>query len=473
MSKNDNIREQIISENNDAQINLESFLDHLDSTHTTDLRFNFSLHGDLDFSILSDRGFTKITSIIFEKEGEITNIRNLPETLITLELNNQLINGFENLPNNIEVLYVSDNSISKFDGSIVPKLRILNISNNELTEMVNLPESLVTIECENNQLRRIDLATTPILKTLVCSNNPILVLEHVPSSLNNLVMENNPFIEVDRSLPSKNSNKTNLKKFDYRESINEYMRLKNSYETKIRKLKRIAFERGATRRESIHKARSVKIPCINCGRNVGTQFSHKDNEYRATCGDNSKPCNLDIHIFGGDYLRMDDMIESFNAEIQIQKQSIIEQKMDTLFKYISEEESVKTFNEKLKYYNDISDGHATIMEHSDKQTNSIEREHRLNKKNDDIYKIKENINTLIQQYQQQNNRELLIAAIKIYVKDLMPEIQNLRLIKYVNIFMENISNDPPVSKLVSYELSTYRMDFIYGNDPRVIKFIID
>ena len=226
MSKIEEIRSQVLSNTDTAQQSLEMFLDKLDSTHTTELRFDLPFHGDLDFSVLKDRGFKKVVSVIFEIEGEVTSIMNIPEGITELSINNQLIIGIDKLPDSIESLSLSDNYITKFDASTVPKLHTLNISNNELTELTNLPDTLKILNCENNQLRRLDLAGTPNLNNLVASNNPILVLEHVPPSLVNLEMENNPFVEIDRSEPTRKGTKRNNTILNYRESLNEYLRLK-------------------------------------------------------------------------------------------------------------------------------------------------------------------------------------------------------------------------------------------------------
>jgi len=474
MSKINDIREQILSDNNNAQSSFESFLDDLDSNHVTELRFDFPLHGDMDFSILDIHGFNKVETVIFEREGDITHLRNLPETITYLEITKQLITEIDNLPTNLETLIVNDNYITKFDASTVPKLKKLIISNNELVEMVNLPETMETIECDNNQLRRLDLANTPLLKTLKCSNNPILVLEHVPDTLTDLVMENNPFIEIDHSKPTSSSNKRINKMFDYRESLNEYFRMKNAYDTKKLTQKRTAFKKGVTRREGKMNARKVKTQCVNCSRNVNTVFSYKNNIYKAECGDRSKPCKLDIQIFSGDYLRLDDMLETFTHEVEDSKQSIIEQKMDTLFKYISESTSAKQFKEEFDQYNEMSKIREEMMESYNKIHNNLDRSNKIEQRMSDVYKIREDILKLLSEYKKSDNREYMISAVEMYVKDLVPALNNMRLLKYDNVFMEiSFDSDTPISKMVSYEVESYRKDFLYGNAPKVIKFIVD
>jgi hypothetical protein len=475
MSKIEEIRSQVLSETDTAQQSLESFLDKLDSTNTTELRFDLPFHGDLDFSVLKDRGFKKVETIIFENEGEITSIMNIPEGIRELSVNNQLIISIDKLPDSIETLSVSDNHITKFDASMVPKLHTLNISNNELTELTNLPETLKILNCENNQLRRLNLAGTPKLHNLVASNNPILVLEHVPSSLVNLEMENNPFVEIDRSEPSRKGTKRQNTIFNYRESLNEYFRLKNMYETKSIKLKRAAYNNGISKKDSIKRARMVKPPCISCGRKVGTLFTHVNGNYRAICGDHlSNQCKLDIHIISGNFSRFDELFTIYNEDIQDNKQTIIEQKMNTLFKYISEETSAKQFKEELEQYNSTSDMHKKMLDKYDDIYNNVERKTQLSKYTQHMYRIREDIEKILDEYKKSGNRELLITAMDMYVKDLVPKIQQIRLTKYDTIYVEPISEDPPVTRLVTNEISTYSKDVIFGGDEsKVVRFVIE
>jgi Leucine-rich repeat (LRR) protein len=330
---------------------------------------------------------------------------------------------------------------------------------------------LEILECENNQLRRLDLAGTPGLKTLKCSNNPLLMLEHVPSSLVDLEMENNPFVEIDRSKPNETTEKAKNKRFDYLESLREYFRLKNDYEVKLHKLRRSAYERGATKNESRHKARSVKAPCINCKRNVGTVFGHTDQKYTAVCGDTRSPCDLNIQLFVGDYFNMDELLKIHSEEIQIKKQQIIAQKMDTLFEYVSQAQSATKFKEVLEQYTQTSSMYKKTVSEYDKIYNNYERQTELDRKTEEIYRIRDDIRKILDEYRKSDNRELLIAAVEMHVKDLMPAVQNLRLMKYDTMFVETTADEPTISTLIQREVSAYKRDFIFGQASTVMKFV--
>ena len=124
---NDEEREQIIKENNNAQNMLVGLLNQISSTHIEELQINDVLHGDLDFSILEDRGFKHVKTIIIDKPGELTNISNIPNSVKILNCNHQMLKEIEKMPSELEELYVSNNVIEKFDCSSVPKLRVLHI----------------------------------------------------------------------------------------------------------------------------------------------------------------------------------------------------------------------------------------------------------------------------------------------------------------------------------------------------------
>ena len=87
---NDEEREQIIKENNNAQNMLVGLLNQISSTHIEELQINDVLHGDLDFSILEDRGFKHVKTIIIDKPGEVTSLLNIPLQVTSLTCKNQL-----------------------------------------------------------------------------------------------------------------------------------------------------------------------------------------------------------------------------------------------------------------------------------------------------------------------------------------------------------------------------------------------
>lgn len=466
---NNEVREQIMNENNNAQNIFIGLLNRISSTTIEEIQVNDILHGDLDLSVLEDRGFKNVKTIIINKPGEVTNIFNVPDSVIKLTCENQMLIDIDKIPITIEELNVSDNKISKFDGKSFTKLQILNLSNNELTELTNLPESLETLECENNQLRELDLATTPNLKELICSNNPILILQHVPSSLTKIEMENNPFVNIDNSEEKDGDEKKSKKKLDYLESLNDYFKLKDDYETKLRGLKKKAFSRGVTIKDAKKRANSVKAPCIYCKEKVGTNFFIQDNYYMAICGSATKPCDLNIKLYKGEYLSFDYILDTYASEIQDDKQSIIITKMNSIFKFMDDNTANELFEADLKRFNETSELYKEVLHDYDEIYNNFEKSKQVSRKVEQIFQIRENMKQLMDEFKKTGNRKILISAMEMYNRDLLPAFENLRLLKYGHIFVETDENK--VSKLFQLPVPVQSNDYIYGTGPKVIHFV--
>ena len=466
------LREDVLNNNNNSQTIFIGYLNQLNSISVREIRINEVLHGDLDFSILQDRGFKNITSIIFEKEGEVTSLFNIPDTVETIICDDQLLIQLENLPVSLTHLSINNNKITKFDCGPIPKLVSLKISNNELIEIKNLPETLEILECENNQLRELNLANCPSLKELFCSNNPILVLQNVPPSLTKLEMENNPFIEILENLDEEGEKKSK-KKTDYLECVNIYFKLKTKYEEQVRKLKRQAYDKGVSKKDSQRRASGVKAPCIQCGNNVNTIFKLEDNRYIAICGSQTKPCDLNIKLYKGEYSDIHQTMKFLYEEIQNNKQQMIVSKMDSIFKYISDETASKNFEKIMEDYQFVSGGFKDVENDYETAYNNMETKQQMFRKKDQIYQIIESMDLLKDEYKKTGNDKLLVTLVEMYIRDLEPAFSNLRMLKFKRNYVDIDDSSIPV-KSVLHQHPNYAhiMDYIYGNEPKVESFVV-
>jgi hypothetical protein len=462
------IRSEILETMNTAQEDLSFLLTKM-SEKTTELIFENPLHGDLDFSELTDMGFKDIEKIAFLKPGEVTNLHNLPAGIKILDCKYQLLSKLDSLPNTIEELYLTGNYFVKLDLLSYSKLRILHISENELEELNGIPDAIEEIDCEDNNIKRLDLKHAIHLTTLRCSNNPILVLENIPSSLTTLETDGSNYIEMDEK-EEKGEKKKKQPRIDYLTSLYEYFRLKNAYESKVSKMKQNAFHRAPTKKQGAIKARAIKPPCIQCKRTVGTVFSRKDTKYLAVCGDANHPCPLNIQIYSGHYFHNDLLLDIYKEDMDKKKDSIIKQKMDTLFNYISEKESVKQFKSELEEYTTDSKMYADLIKKRDELHHNIDTELAIRKDTKEMYRIIDEIKHNIKEYDKSHNKEMLRYAVGLYKNELIPIVQHLRMKKY-GIMETDISEDGE-TRLVQYKIPLHKMDFTFGEAARVIKFSI-
>jgi hypothetical protein len=468
-----NLREQVLEENNGQTIFI-GLLNQLNSVDVQEIRISEVLSGDIDFSILQDRGFKNVKSIIVEKEGQITNLLNIPETVEKVECTNQLLVELKGLPVALEDLSLDHNNITKFDCGSLPKLKTLNLSNNELIDLKNLPETLEKLECENNQLRELNLANCPRLQEIICSNNPILVLQNVPPSVSKLEMENNPFIQIEETTGEEGAKKLK-KKLDYLESINKYFKLKTDYETKFRKLKRQAYDKGVSKKDSQRRTQSIRGSCIHCKRNVNTIFKIVDNRYIAVCGDMTKPCDLNIKLFKGEFYDFHEILTIYSGELQDEKQKMIVSKMDSIFKYISDQNATKQFEDNMKNYQESSTSYKDVESDYNNIFDNIENKQQVFRKKDQIFQIMESLHMLKEEYEKTGNRKLLTSMVELYNRDLEPAFSNLRMLKYSHNYVDIDDSGVgiPITSLKQIEICPHKKDYIYGEPPKVESFICD
>jgi hypothetical protein len=476
------VDEVLSRETNTAQEVFVNVLSTMEPNHAIELRFDQVMHGDLDFSILRDQDFKKIKTIIFEQPGQTTHLRNLPEGIEKIECRHQILTTLDKLPSTLVDLDFTDNALTKFDGESVPALTILRLSNNELMEITNLPTTLERLECESNQLRRLDLTGLVNLKVLHCSNNPLLIVENLTEGLEDFDMENSPLMEMGRSSTSRHdedkdkdgSGSTDVsvnRRLDYLENIYEYYRLKSAYDEKTKKMKRDAFEKASNKRAGIKRARAVKPSCIYCKRQVGTIFSTTNATYRAICGDKSKPCALNINIFNGDNFNMLQLLSIYQEDVVDAKNDIIRQKLDTIFHYTKDEKSVKMFKDTLEKYNKTSKMYTDLMIRYQELYENPEASEQLKRKHQEMYRVQEQISILKREYEKTGEKEVLTTMVETYKDELIPIIQNIRLLKYDTMAVETSEDHEHwTSTLVQHHVALYKRDFIYGESPRVIKF---
>jgi len=466
MSKQEK-RQQIISEN-DNQFIISEIIDTINFSQTNELRINKILHGDVDFSLLQDKGVKNVSSIYIEKSGEITNLLNIPESVKILHCPDNLLDDLKNLSRNLEEIDVSNNHIKKFDAKDFKNLTSLNISNNELTHLTNLPDSLLFLNVENNQLKELNLETTQKLKHLICSNNPILVLQNVPNSVTKIEMENNPFIEIETN---DEGSKKGQKKLSYLQSLNEYFRLKTEYDNAYMTLKRKAYDKGSNKKEKRRLVNGVKPVCTYCKRKVGSIFSYKDKYYSAKCGDQQSPCKFDISIYEGDHTNIEEVIHMFSEDIEDDKQQIIIDKMNSVFKYIDTASYSEQFKEHINTYNENSEIYKETVDRYDSIYNNEEQRLLVEKKTNEIIKMKEDYNKILDEYKKTGNQKLLKTLMEMHKRDVIPAVEHLRNLTYAHMFVETVESDPPVSTLVQHMVSAHSRDFIFGESSNVLKFV--
>ena len=477
-------REGVIRDNNTAQNKLENILETHDKG-ITELRIDEPLHGELDLSIFEELGFKHIQNIYLGK-GEITGIRNFPTKLLVFECIDNLLIEIDDLPNTLEQLDLQYNYLKHIDLHGLPKLFKVNLSHNKLDSIENLPPNIEELYCINNNLKNLPLAETQKLRVLHVSQNPNIIIENVPKSLVDLKMEDNPFTEVTYQEMHAHSldDVDQEDKMTYHEALHQYFKLKQKYESELYENRKKAFNPFiiTTNKRRKKLAQLVRPKCINCKRPVGTIFSRKGETYTAICGDTNAQtkCGLNIKLDKGSYTNHSEMLYLFRGEVESMKESIITRKLDTLFNYINERQSIHIFKKELEEYNSVSSMYKELYEKNTDLHYDQERRDIILRKQKEIFKLTDTIKALLDEYKKTDNKEILRNAVEIQVKELNPEIENIRRLKYEWMEMEtDIKSAGPFgsnsvievsSKLVQRDVNLSKNDYTFGEQPKLTHF---
>ena len=476
-------REEINRDSNTAQSAFTAILKRLMPARTKEIKVDVALSGELDLSILTDEGFNLVRKLEFAP-GNITDFAHIPKSITKLICPKNLLTQLTGLPPQLEELHIQDNHLATFDVTQIPNIQVLNLSGNNLASLSDLPNTLVKLYIHDNKITQLDLEQATRLETLHCSNNGLLVLQNVPKSMRDLKMENNPLAEIKVNSVLRNPQQKSAAdddittKIEYTEALNTYFRLKSKYDTKFRGLVHKAYGQAhGSKREMRRLVARLKPVCINCNRPVGTKWSNSEHKYTAVCGDTANPCNLHIELYRGSFFALDDLLQVYKGEIEHYKQSIIHQKMDTVFSYISEKKSVETFKQKIEEYTAYITVYKSLMEQYDEVYHNMYKQEQLRRKMSQIYEQEGRIRAALMDYEKTANPTVLTLAMEMYINDLMPEVEAAKRLRFeVNEVVREKENKPVDSKnrehLIQKENSLLNMEYSHSNAPRIVKFTV-
>lgn len=482
--------------------------DILKSNHNIKLE---NLTGDVDLQIIKQYVKDDITELSLEN-GNITNIENIPETLKSLNLQNNLLESFSLSISlkKLQKLNLVNNLITDIDLTFVPNVIDLNLSNNQLNEITNIPSTIVILNISHNNITQLDLTGLNNLKSLICNNNKLVSIKNIPKNLQEISYYENPLKEIQeltdlpnihvQSNPNKKSKiqkkhapkQTKLKpqtseenettQVEYKDAIYEYFKLKKEYETNLKKkrddLKR-KFKKTQNEKRFKKEMETFKGICIGCKKNVGSIFTKKNGYYIAICGNGGRtPCSLNIKIYNGQYYDFFEDMHMFKERMNSSKQDIIKQKMDVLFHFANDTKAMEKFKNVFEEYKDNNASFTVLFEKYQLIYNNPSKMELIHLKNEKINEIINNIEEMMDEYKKNPlNKTFLQDAIHKQYNELTPELESLRNLKYefidvINTYVTNSQNyECKESVLIEKEHSFEK--FIYMvEEPKVIDFSV-
>jgi hypothetical protein len=280
---------------------------------------------------------------------------------------------------------------------------------------------------------------------------------------------------------------------DVKESLNEYFKLKQKYESEIRaNKKKIINKETLSNREKRSEFIKLKPKCINCKRPGGTIFKILFNgedstvesyrEYNAQCGIISNPCNLKIKIRCGRTDFITDILKSMEDEIKELKNKIIDDKNKLLFGFLTTEAALENFEyskEEVSGYSSLYEEYLTnynnIVDNQDKKR---ELEEAITNSYIQINQIKD----CIKKSNETGNTSFISDAIQIYDTILVPILSTIRNLKYNENFVWHnedtnscnlIQNKYSISNLLFSSFQSTVISFDIGYEDKKPRMIIE
>ena len=460
--------EFVIGNNNTAQVSFTNLL-RTQKTHIDELHIPFDLHGDLDLSVIKTEKFVNLIKLFF-RDGELTSLKNIPENIKLIECPHNLIKELTDLPGSLTHLDIRENHIKSIDLKKASALSVLHCEDNELENIHNIPASLEELYIDNNNMSILDLDGVNKLRILHASNNRVLIVQNKPNSLIEYKNDNNTLSSMDTSIGDiEREPKEFINKVNYKQAVDDFFRIKTKYENYLLKMRKNQYKKGKTKKGSQRRSRSFIPKCLNCMKTGGMLFDITSDRYSAYCGNKVEPCKFVIELTRGTYILNEMYLTSIQDIIDENKTTIIRQKMDSIFDFISEETAARIFKEKLPEFERdnvlLNDQLKTYNE----LYNNAGKENDIKKKQLVIYNINQKIKTIQDEYKENGNTSILKLIANLYKTELIPEIENLRKLKFDVVEMDN--TDENKNRLIQYEVHPAREEENDSEEPSVIKFI--
>jgi hypothetical protein len=229
----------------------------------------------------------------------------------------------------------------------------------------------------------------------------------------------------------------NFENEDYITSINNYYKLKNTYETEIQTNKvKIRRRKDISNKEKFNLFNSIKPKCVNCGNAVGTIFmvvndeNNLDRRLIAKCGDKTNPCNLNINIQVGICESIIDNIKNVENLIEETKLEIIKEKNNLLFGYITSDNALIKFEELKKTISEFTSSLELLLDEYFKKKLNENKQKIIDDLKVDTYNIINDIKKQMEDFNISKKTIFTKNSINIYMNELVPKLKELMSLTY-------------------------------------------
>ena len=216
----------------------------------------------------------------------------------------------------------------------------------------------------------------------------------------------------------------------YLEELKSYYNLKEKYN----KTKNTIINKLVNSNDSIESKKKIfskqKFKCINCGEFGGTIFFENNKILRATCGNTTKPCDLNLEIIKMNPVLITNELKDTNISLINKKKQIIITKLDFLFNYIEEDKAVESFENFKSEFNSLQEKYNYLFSLYSSITNNEDMEKLLNQKFIEIDTLINEFKEFIKLFKDTEETRYLKDALFLYTSKIKSLEEYITTLKY-------------------------------------------
>ena len=234
----------------------------------------------------------------------------------------------------------------------------------------------------------------------------------------------------------------------YMEAFNKYHTLKQTYETSYnKKRKDIRKSNELTLEQKIFKIKNIKIPCVQCGKSGGSKFYRKDRKLYAKCNC-EVPCTFSMEIELSQNYHIPSAIENYNSQLFDYKKNIVITKLNYLFdleenditsqRFNVLKEDFVTLDKQINMLKNLLKQQLELFEttNEDGTTTNSYRSDVYNEKMEILHKHLNDIKKICINHEKDPEKFSLTGAVTNYLTNIVPLLNEIRIIKYNQMYMD-------------------------------------
>ena len=238
---------------------------------------------------------------------------------------------------------------------------------------------------------------------------------------------------------------------EFNKALEKYYELKNQYEEPYKKMvKKLQKDTRYTLEEKQKALKDFRTKCVGCNSKAGSIFTQEGNILIARCGNQGKPCKLNLRLQKGKYETITKILNDLDSNINDIKNKTIKIKLNFLFGFSKQDTTIKEFNglktqliQEAKNYQDIHEKYLSIV-------NNLTKKKEIFEQNIKLSQLVESFKELIKKFEDTQEPIYLQEAMKLYIENITVSANMIRKLKYVynKVEIENPDVKPHVYELI-------------------------